>query len=150
MPPHKGPLWDFFWTGEKQNQHHFKAHCLGCISSKRPTVIDVDDIGNGAGPGPVALEAETWFHAAVSQTPSVLGVKASMIAHLIACPHASASAKKVAKQEKGGKSTASTSKTSTADASSSDDGTPAKKKRKVFKNVERNMRQSELKSILGL
>ncbi|KAJ6612489.1 hypothetical protein B0H10DRAFT_2436961 [Mycena sp. CBHHK59/15] len=79
MPPHKGPLWDFFWTGEKQNQHHFKAHCLGCISSKRPTVIDVDDIGNGAGPGPVALEAETWFHAAVSQTPSVLGVKASII-----------------------------------------------------------------------
>ncbi|KAJ6605628.1 hypothetical protein B0H10DRAFT_1820812 [Mycena sp. CBHHK59/15] len=156
MPPHKGPLWDFFWTGEKQNQHHFKAHCLGCISSKRPTVIDVDDIGNGAGPGPVALEAETWFHAGasshatVSQTPSVLGVKASMIAHLIACPHASASAKKVAKQEKGGKSTASTSKTSTADASSSDDGAPAKKKRKVFKNVERNMRQSELKVFRGI
>ncbi|KAJ6609661.1 hypothetical protein B0H10DRAFT_2438408 [Mycena sp. CBHHK59/15] len=150
MPPHKGPLWDFFWTGEKHNQHHFKAHCLGCISSKRPTVIDVDDIGNGAGPGPVALEAETWFHAAVSQTPSVLGVKASMIAHLIACPHASASAKKVAKQEKGGKSTASTSKTSTADASSSDDGAPAKKKRKVFKNVERNMRQSELKVFRGI
>ncbi|KAJ6618547.1 hypothetical protein B0H10DRAFT_2433837 [Mycena sp. CBHHK59/15] len=73
-----------------------------------------------------------------------------MIAHLIACPHASASAKKVAKQEKGGKSTASTSKTSTADASSSDDGAPAKKKRKVFKNVERNMRQSELKVFRGI
>ncbi|KAJ6552509.1 hypothetical protein B0H10DRAFT_1968398 [Mycena sp. CBHHK59/15] len=69
MPPHKGPLWDFFWTGEKQNQHHFKAHCLGCISSKRPTVIDVDDIGNGTGPGPVALEAETWFHAGFNDCP---------------------------------------------------------------------------------
>jgi hypothetical protein len=31
MPPSKGPLWKFFYAGEKQNTAQHKAYCLGCV-----------------------------------------------------------------------------------------------------------------------
>jgi hypothetical protein len=34
MPPTKGPLWKFYYQGEKQNSSQFKAYCKGCIQQK--------------------------------------------------------------------------------------------------------------------
>jgi hypothetical protein len=39
MPPSKGPLWQFYHTGEKQNSSQYKAHCLACINHHRPADI---------------------------------------------------------------------------------------------------------------
>ena len=36
MPPNKGPLWDHFLSGEKQNGSHVRAHCHGCIEKEQP------------------------------------------------------------------------------------------------------------------
>jgi hypothetical protein len=44
MPPSKGPLWKFYYQGEKQNSSQFKAYCKGCIQHHRieEEPIDVD------------------------------------------------------------------------------------------------------------
>ena len=36
MPPSKGPIWDHFLPGEKQNGSHICAHCHGCIEKEQP------------------------------------------------------------------------------------------------------------------
>ncbi len=56
MPPPKGPIWNHFLPGEKQNGSHLCAHCHGCIEKKQPAdvAIDLDDKGNPK------LSAESW------------------------------------------------------------------------------------------
>ncbi|KAJ7774329.1 hypothetical protein DFH07DRAFT_767496 [Mycena maculata] len=147
MAPNPGPLWGYFHPGEKQNESHHKAYCYGCIDSHRPQASagHVIDAANPA--GVVALKAESWFEAALSQTESVLSVKASMTAHLMKCPAASPAAKKKAKEVKAGKA----KKSITADDSGSEDGdAPVKKKRKRFRDVEKQMKQSTLKVFCGI
>jgi hypothetical protein len=64
-----------------------------------------------------------------------------MIAHLTSCPHASAAAKKAAKQLKGEKS---------RDDADDDDAPSGKRKRVEFVAVEKVMQQTELKVFKGL
>ena len=61
MPPPKGPIWNHFLPGEKQNGSHLCAHCRGCIEKKwladvgpHHVAIDLDDEGNPK------LSAESW------------------------------------------------------------------------------------------
>jgi len=35
MPSTKGPLWNYFIAGTKQNGSHVRAHCCGCIEKKK-------------------------------------------------------------------------------------------------------------------
>jgi hypothetical protein len=77
----------------------------------------------------------------VDQTQHARGEKSAMIAHLISCPHASAAAKKVAKQLKGEKS---------KDDTDDDDAPSRKRKRVEFVALEKAMQQTELKVFRGL
>jgi len=56
MPPPKGPIWNHFLPGKKQNGSHLCVHCCGCIEKKRlaDVAIDLDDKGNPK------LSAESW------------------------------------------------------------------------------------------
>jgi len=56
MPPPKGPIWNHFLPGEKQNGSHLRAHCRGCIEKKRlaDVAIALDDEGNPK------LSTESW------------------------------------------------------------------------------------------
>jgi hypothetical protein len=56
MPPAKGPIWQFFLAGEKQNGLHIRAHCCGCIENSRPEgmAVEVDNEGN------TTLQLESW------------------------------------------------------------------------------------------
>ena len=56
MPPMKGPIWEFFLAGEKQNGSHNRAHCRGCVEKHRPdgASIELDDEGN------TKLSSESW------------------------------------------------------------------------------------------
>ena len=56
MPPTKGPLWDHFVPGAKQNGSHIRAHCRGCIEKKQPAedLMELDDNGNPK------ISSESW------------------------------------------------------------------------------------------
>jgi hypothetical protein len=80
----------------------------------------------------------------------VLGEKNAMIAHLIGrapCPHASARATKIAKEIKKGKKPAAESDSESAE--DEEEVRPSKKRKQVFRNVEKAMRQPELKVYRG-
>ncbi|THU81487.1 hypothetical protein K435DRAFT_560270, partial [Dendrothele bispora CBS 962.96] len=136
-----GPLWAFFHQGEKSNSSHHCAICLGCIKTKRPegTPIQLDEDGKEV----FNLDSE-WFVEACKTTPSVNGTKDAMIAHLIGakkCPNASKEARRVARQEKGGKSKGNeqmTDGTEGDDESSDVEGSSAgpKKRKKLTKVKE--------------
>ena len=57
MPPTKGPLWDHFLAGTKQNGSHIRAHCHGCIERKRPAgdIVEYDENGN-----PKLVSTNAW------------------------------------------------------------------------------------------
>ncbi|KAJ6564768.1 hypothetical protein B0H19DRAFT_942310 [Mycena capillaripes] len=149
MPPKKSDIWAFFHQGEKQNSSHFKAYCLGCINIHRPpagsanNVMDVDADGNGEDFSEPLLATQAWFDDAVGQTAHVRGEKTAMIAHVLGCRHASAAAKKTAKQMKGGAK-------SKEESDGDDDGQPRKRKRVEFQLVEKSMKQTQLKVFKGL
>ncbi|KAJ6618631.1 hypothetical protein B0H10DRAFT_2189463 [Mycena sp. CBHHK59/15] len=153
MPAPKSGFWAFFWQGEKQNTSHFKAYCYGCINTHRPAdgsadnVMDVDS-GPSPEPGP-HLENEPWFANAVAQTKHVRGDKGPIIGHLLGnnptpCPHASAAARKFAKELKG------EGKLKVAADDEDEEGLSRKRKRAEFKLVEKNMQQTQLKVFKGL
>ena len=56
MPPVKGPLWQFFLTGKKQNGSHVCVHCHGCLEAIRPEddAVEHDENGN------VVLQTWSW------------------------------------------------------------------------------------------
>ena len=56
MPAVKGPLWQFFLAGEKQNESHVRAHCRGCIEACRPEgeAVELDESGNEV------LQSQSW------------------------------------------------------------------------------------------
>ncbi|KAJ7237891.1 ribonuclease H-like domain-containing protein [Mycena haematopus] len=144
MPAPLGPVWEFFYPGGKQNSSHNAAYCLGCIRHARQ-VHGFQDPPNET--DTTLLERIRTDTAAFSQaldsTDHVRGVKKSMLAHLIGrdpCPHISAETKKKAKALKN-----STPLAADSDADNDSDPQPAPKKRKaVFRNVEKAMRQPEL------
>ncbi|TFK73763.1 hypothetical protein BDN72DRAFT_834384 [Pluteus cervinus] len=108
MPPPKGPLWDHFLTGSKQNNSHVRAHCRSCIEKQRPegTTIELDDNGNTK-----LMSSQSWvLDAMKSDVGGVLGVRRSMLAHILGkggsgpCPNVGLEVKKLAKSLKSGKS----------------------------------------------
>ncbi|KAJ6481303.1 ribonuclease H-like domain-containing protein [Mycena vitilis] len=148
MPP-KGPLWDFFYPGEKQNTAHYRAICLGCIRHHRQAQNPPNDTD-------AALKArlvwgEATFTAARAVVGSVSGVKSSMLAHLVgasACEYASSQAKKKAVQIKAGKAVVESS--SDIDGDDESDSQPkSKKRKKIFLDVSKAMKQPELKVYRG-
>ncbi|EEB96409.1 hypothetical protein MPER_04465 [Moniliophthora perniciosa FA553] len=72
MPRSKGLIWAHFDEGAKQNSSHYQALCRGCIEKNAATAT------------------------------SVLGVEKSMVAHILKCPNASDTAKKLARKIKQG------------------------------------------------
>ncbi|KAG6908652.1 hypothetical protein DXG01_003745 [Tephrocybe rancida] len=56
MPPPKGPIWEYFIAGDKQNESHVHAHCRGCIEKCFPDgeVVELDDMGKPT------LSSESW------------------------------------------------------------------------------------------
>ena len=56
MPSQKGPIWDHFLSGEKQNGSHTHAHWHGCIEKERPDgdTVELDDEGKPK------LLAQSW------------------------------------------------------------------------------------------
>jgi hypothetical protein len=57
MPPSKGPLWEFFYAGEKQNSTHNKAYCLGCIRHHVLSNANRD----GSSLNIAKVKGEQWF-----------------------------------------------------------------------------------------
>ncbi|KAJ6562267.1 hypothetical protein B0H19DRAFT_1210101 [Mycena capillaripes] len=146
MPPKKSGLWAFFHQGEKQNSAHYKAYCLACVETHCPAAGSADNVMDvdGMGEEPVALLAtQAWFINAVGQTGPVHGERKAMIAYLIACPHASAAAKKIVKEAKGGKR-------EQRDSDSDDEEPSRKRKWAEFTVVEKSMQQTQLKVFKGL
>ncbi|TFK58634.1 hypothetical protein BDN72DRAFT_781827 [Pluteus cervinus] len=153
MPPAKGALWEFFLAGSKQNGSHVCAHCLGCLETKRPagSTIDLDDEGNPK------LTSESWVIDACNEdVGGVLGVKKSMIAHILGphgnkpCPNSSEAARKVARKAR--ENTDGGGKKRERDPSSDEEGSGEKKKvkRKALARVEKNMKQTQLKLFRGI
>jgi hypothetical protein len=57
MPPMKGPLWEFFYAGEKQNSAQYKAYCLACVLHHSPANISLSADKNSD----LKEKDETWF-----------------------------------------------------------------------------------------
>ncbi|KAF9002656.1 hypothetical protein BDZ89DRAFT_967851 [Hymenopellis radicata] len=144
----KGTLWEYFYQGQKQNTSQYRAHCWGCLEKQRPSDIPIDlDT-------PVNPAAEAWFQDATATTGSVLGVKSSMLNHLLTCENASANAKAAAKREKKGKSKRTAAVSDDNDdnerAAEGDDEGPSTKKRKLVTAVKKEFSQQKLHVFKGL
>ncbi|KAJ7113553.1 ribonuclease H-like domain-containing protein [Mycena epipterygia] len=141
MSPPLGPIWDFFLPGPSRNTSHNDAYCLGCIRHHRQVPNPPNDTDT-------AFKKQlTWAIASAGKTACVNGVKSSMIAHLIGakpCPRASDRARKKATELKKGKKRAKESDAESDADNESDSAPPSKKLKKVFRNVEKAMRQPEL------
>ncbi|KAJ7255617.1 hypothetical protein C8J57DRAFT_1236060 [Mycena rebaudengoi] len=131
MPPKEGALWEFFFKGPKQNASMNEAYCLGCIRHYRR----VEDPPNDTD---LALKdrlkwEEAAFTAAREEAGHVCGEKSAMIAHLIG--------RKPSAQIKG-----SAPPTAAVDSTDdeSDTAPTSKKRKKLFRNVEKAMKQPEL------
>ncbi|KAJ6564027.1 hypothetical protein B0H19DRAFT_1233169 [Mycena capillaripes] len=147
MPPKLGPCWEFFYQGPKQNQHHHRAYCSGCIRHHRQ-VVDPPNNTDSALKERLQWD-ETAFTQARATAGHVLGVKDSMIAHLIGqhpCRYASDRAKSVAQRERKGKRPQSASE---SDADDESDSQRPKKRKKVFAAVAKAMKQPELQVYRG-
>jgi hypothetical protein len=60
MPPTKGPLWEFFYAGEKQNSAQYKAYCLACVLHHSPTNISLS-ADSDKNVDLLKKKDETWF-----------------------------------------------------------------------------------------
>ncbi|THU91256.1 hypothetical protein K435DRAFT_863575 [Dendrothele bispora CBS 962.96] len=150
MPRGKGQIWDHFWEGEAANASHRRAYCLGCIRNEmsKANLSDKETL---------ALENDTSFKDACQKVHSVLGVKTSMVAHILggtkACRYASDAAKTLAKRLRG-KSQGKRERSDDEDEDE-DEGSGAKisepkpsKKHKAADRVEKH--QSKLKVYKGI
>ncbi|KAJ6528869.1 hypothetical protein B0H19DRAFT_1083210 [Mycena capillaripes] len=152
MPAEKGPLWKYFYCGEKQNSTHHKAYCLGCLNVHRPAPagtpaepmdIDTDSDSEDHGLG------GAWFTAALLSVRPVLGEKKAMIAHLIDenCHNASKEARAAARKIQG--KDKATEEEATDGGDESDQDAPVKKRKRVDA-VEKSFKQSQLKAFKGI
>ena len=78
MPPAKGPLWQFFLAGEKQNASHVRAYCHGCLEAIRPK----DDAVELDGDGNAVLRTKSWvvegMHYSLESTESNFNTSISL------------------------------------------------------------------------
>ncbi|KAF8886255.1 ribonuclease H-like domain-containing protein [Gymnopilus junonius] len=118
----KGPLWNHFIKGAKQNGSHQRAHCRGCIEAERPdgAAIELDDDGKPK------LSMESWVIEGKSRLTRIGNNP---------CLNASREARNMAKelQKKAGKR---------------EDSQP--KKRKLLTKVEASLKQSKLQVFHGI
>ncbi|KAG6888519.1 hypothetical protein C0992_008317 [Termitomyces sp. T32_za158] len=150
MPPTKSEVWQFFLPGAKQNGSHLRAHCLGCLEKCRPNgeVVELD--GHGF---PKSLSSDSWVKEACNDDiGGVLGVKESMIAHILGkngvnpCPNTSTQARKMAKALKEGRRKRSKDEVS----ENQSDDEEGRKPKKLLTKVETSMKQSQLKVFHGI
>ena len=115
-----GPLWAFFYAGDKQNSSQRKAHCKGCVKN-------YEDGHPISATGDLAIDHRTktqlyqegmpllqWFvnirglrNIAATNEFSVRGERSAMIAHILGngrtiqpCAHASEEAQNVAQEQR--------------------------------------------------
>ena len=168
MPRSKGPIWDHFLSGEKQNGSHIRAHCRGCIEKERPDgdILELDDEGKAQLSQSWVIEGKYHLLGARGLTNSsfcdgkackkgiggVLGVKDSMVAHILGkggnspCPNTSSEAWKTAKKVKGPKGEGKRGREDSGDDADSEDGRrPAKKQlvTKVRNRISQGARQKK-------
>ncbi|KAF8993152.1 ribonuclease H-like domain-containing protein [Cyathus striatus] len=149
MPTSKGPIWDHFYVGLKQNTSHSRAHCHGCVGVHRPSneAIELDDEGN-----PILQDVSNYnFLVAIKDDiGGVCGVKSAMISHIKNCKNVSKDARKLAKglekPKEGGKRVRE--KDSDEDEEESTEG-PAKKKH-LHSKIKAKLEQSTLKLFRGI
>ncbi|KAJ7339927.1 ribonuclease H-like domain-containing protein [Mycena albidolilacea] len=141
MPPVKGSLWKFYSRGPKQNTAHYRAYCLFCVRHHLGPTHPMNS------PGATILPDDHPDLAAARELAGwVLGKKEAMIAHFVGntlCPYASTDAKKLAKEVKSGTQAVED------DSDASDNGHVGKKRKKIFREVEKTMKQPELKVYRG-
>ena len=70
MPPPKGPIWNNFLPGAKQNGSHLHAHCHGCIEKECPIGAAIELDGDGS----PKLSGESWVIEGESHTPLPLAL----------------------------------------------------------------------------
>jgi hypothetical protein len=70
MPPGKGPIWEHFLSGEKQNGSHVHTHCRGCIEKERPNrdIAELDDEGR------IKLLSQSWVIEGKYYSPDTLSL----------------------------------------------------------------------------
>ncbi|KAF8196213.1 hypothetical protein K438DRAFT_1760391 [Mycena galopus ATCC 62051] len=147
MPPRKGPLWDYYARGAKKNTAHYEAFCVFCIKHH----LGPDHPANRTLGSMSSLHWDEPSYAQARQAAgSILGVKDSMIAHLIGttpCPHATDQARKRVKAIKAGTTPPATTSAPASDSEA--DEAPVPKKKKIFHAVEKVMNQPELQVYRG-
>jgi len=172
MPWSKGPIWDHFLSGEKQNGSHIHAHCRGCIEKEWPDgdILELDDEGT------THLLSQSWViegkycllgargltyssfcdgKACKKGIGGILGVKDSMVAHILGkggnspCPNASSEARKTARKVKNPEGEGKRGREDSGDDSDHEDRRRPAKKQLVTK-VKTSLKQSHLKVFRGI
>ncbi|EJD46725.1 hypothetical protein AURDEDRAFT_123867 [Auricularia subglabra TFB-10046 SS5] len=148
MPAPRGPLWEFFHSGPKQNTAHVKAYCLGCVATRMPEDVPREDNWE-AGIDLNREKKEKWFLDACDAVGHVRGDKEPMANHLLGtkqsdrCAHSSKKARAVARKVR--------DKLQKAEESEDDEVRPAKRKRTAIQaRVEANFKQTELVVFKGV
>ena len=171
MAQSKGPIWDHFLSGEKQNGSHIHAYCHGCIKKEWPDrdILELDDEGKTQLSQSWIVEGKYCLLGAQSPTNSslcdgkackkgiggILRVKDSMVAHILGKggnspgPNASLEAQKTAKKLKDLKGEGKRGREDSGDdADSEDTRRPAKKQ--LLMKVKTSLKQSHLKVFQGI
>ncbi|KAK0432812.1 hypothetical protein EV421DRAFT_1893115 [Armillaria borealis] len=125
MPALSSPLWKFFYKSSvKQNQHHYKAYCYGCLNTHHPLTVN-DEITQK---NVLQFHEEDWFISACTTIRHLCGEHSALCTHLLKCNNASVEAKAVAKQ----------------------DCDLQKKQKCLFENIKKSMKQLKLKVYQGI
>ncbi|EJD43092.1 hypothetical protein AURDEDRAFT_167769 [Auricularia subglabra TFB-10046 SS5] len=143
------PIWEFYHSGDKQNESHARAYCLACIAKLWPDGVPLDD-DHYMGINIETTKDEQWFKEATCQQleaadrGAVRGVWDPMISHLIGklrpCEHANDRAREVAKKMRNDGPTTGANK-----CKAGDDEGGSKKRTAVQARIEQ-FAQSKLKT----
>ncbi|KAF8881822.1 hypothetical protein CPB84DRAFT_1751072 [Gymnopilus junonius] len=143
MPAARKPIWKYFIPGKKQNGSHDQAHCRGCLDEICPpgAKLKLDENGHPQ------LDGQSWLvDAFENDVGGVLGVKDSMLAHILGKNKLRASDKEAAWKKRKGKWSREDS-----DEEGDDEGSTSKTvKRKLLNNIKSSMKQTQLKVFRGI
>ncbi|PBK94194.1 hypothetical protein ARMGADRAFT_1098847 [Armillaria gallica] len=162
MPAPPGSLWKFFYkSSAKQNQHHYKAYCYGCLNTHHPLTVNNEITPKNV----LQFHEEDWFisgitlmlsegsslslSAAYTTIGHLHGERSALRTHLLKCNNASVEGKAAAKQDRNLQKKQKADD-SDADDESADGSTWPTKKQHLFVNIKKAMKQSELKVYQGI
>ncbi|EJD50192.1 hypothetical protein AURDEDRAFT_160731 [Auricularia subglabra TFB-10046 SS5] len=134
------PIWEFYHSGDKQNESHARAYCLACIAKLRPDGVPLDD-DHYMGINIETTKDEQWFKEGKC---IVLRANSSKLPILRPCEHANDRAREVAKKMRNDGPTTGANKRKAGD----DEG-GSKKRTAVQARVEQ-FAQSKLKTYRGI